>query len=674
MTKNMLEKETSPYLLQHKDNPVHWRTWGAEALAEAKNSNKPILLSIGYSSCHWCHVMARESFQDRETAQIMNDSFINIKVDREERPDIDSIYQTALALMGQQGGWPLTMFCASDGKPFIGGTYFPKENGFGRPSFKEVLKSIIKIYTQEPEKIKINKQAVLKAIEAQQQNSGSISINKNTIDEIATYLISKHYDTVDGGFGSAPKFPQISMCKFLWTVYLKTQNNNIGKAITHTMDKISWGGIYDHLSGGFARYTVDKEWLIPHFEKMLYDNAQIIEMLIYVWRDKQNNLFKERIYQSIEWCIRDMLTTNGVFGSSYNADSDGVEGKFYVWNESEIDEILGENSSLFKKVYGISKEGNWEGTNILNMLEHKITTPDEKKVLVHCRDLLLKMRNKRTSPSYDDKVLADWNGMMIYTLLLAGNIFENRDWIRIAKDGFDFIVKNMFINDHLYHAWCNNIAKHDANIDDYANLIRAAILFTQTKDAQYIAIAEKLYKITEDEFWDNNKKGFFFTSNKTKNLITRVKTCMDASTPCGNGVMLENSIKLFYLTDKKHYLERANSIIQAFSGDLKNKFMGMMSFLDAYALYLNPIEITLIKGNDQNAKRFIAIINKTNVPNKIFTIIDEWKNMTKRWQNIAHNSLNTAKNKTTVYICKNNTCSLPIDTEEELIKTLNVRH
>ncbi|HCP01487.1 MAG TPA: thioredoxin domain-containing protein, partial [Rhodospirillaceae bacterium] len=434
---NLLAKETSPYLLQHADNPVHWYPWGEAALAKARAEQKPILLSIGYADCHWCHVMAHESFEDETTATVMNRLFINIKVDREERPDLDVIYQGALSLMGEQGGWPLTMFCTPEGKPFWGGTYFPPRAGFGRPGFPDLLEHIDKIYRNEREKVESNTGAILGALAEMTHPKPGVAPGPEEITALAN-LLADQVDARHGGFGTAPKFPQCGVLQLIWA-----HGSNLAKAkVALTLDRMAQGGIYDHLGGGFARYSTDAAWLVPHFEKMLYDNAQLLTLYAQAWRRTRNPLYQQRAEETVGWLLREMTHPNGGFYSTLDADSDGAEGKFYVWSEAQIDAALGAGAATFKAAYDVRPEGNWDGHNILNR-SHNPALKDEatEAQLAAARAALFEVRAPRVRPALDDKILTDWNGLMIGALVEAAMTFARPDWLDAADNAYRFVRK-----------------------------------------------------------------------------------------------------------------------------------------------------------------------------------------------------------------------------------------
>ena len=442
MTENLLRHETSPYLLQHADNPVHWRPWGPAALAEAKATNRPILLSIGYAACHWCHVMAHESFEDDATAALMNQLYVSIKIDREERPDIDHLYMQALHTLGEQGGWPLTMFLTPDGAPFWGGTYFPPEPRWGRPSFRQVLQGIADAYRNEAASIVKNVAALTQALAAIAAERPGAMPGPQALSHAAGVLL-RTTDPVQGGMKGAPKFPNPAIFKFLWQDSLRTGATPGADALHLLLRRMSQGGIYDHLGGGYARYSTDAEWLAPHFEKMLYDNAQILDLLALAHAAKPAPLYAARAAETVLWLTRDMIAEivdgDAGFAASEDADSEGEEGKFYVWMAAEIDTVLGAAAPAFKAAYDVSVDGNWEGHNILR----RPPEGEESPLLEAARDILLEVRNLRIRPGRDDKVLADWNGLMITALCRGAAVFDQPDWLLPAQSAYRFILRNM---------------------------------------------------------------------------------------------------------------------------------------------------------------------------------------------------------------------------------------
>ncbi|HZJ12955.1 MAG TPA: thioredoxin domain-containing protein, partial [Methyloceanibacter sp.] len=516
---NQLGAETSPYLLQHKDNPVHWRPWGAAALKEAKAANKPILLSVGYAACHWCHVMAHESFEDAETATVMNELFVNIKVDREERPDVDAIYMNALHQLGEQGGWPLTMFLTPDGEPFWGGTYFPPENRYGRPAFVSVLNTIARVYRDEHDKVRNNADAITARLKPQHVEGADAELNDVTLSTLARRFLQA-VDPTQGGLRGAPKFPQTQFFEFLWRAGLRYGLPNPIEAVTLTLTHIAQGGIYDHLGGGYSRYSVDERWLVPHFEKMLYDNALLVDMMTEAWREQKTPLFAHRIEETIGWLLREMVTEGGAFAASLDADSEGEEGKFYVWSHDEIRDVLGADAfALFAQVYDVTPDANFEGHTILNRLNAIELRDDETEArLGEMRAKLLARRAGRVRPGFDDKVLTDWNGLMIAALANASQAFDRPEWIEAAQLAFTFIRTQMTKNGRLFHASRAGAgeAKAPATASDYANMIRAALALANAAGRRdYVEQALAWTEVLDTHYWAADLGGYFLAADDT---------------------------------------------------------------------------------------------------------------------------------------------------------------
>ncbi|MDO9126716.1 MAG: thioredoxin domain-containing protein, partial [Parvibaculum sp.] len=601
MSRNFLDAETSPYLLQHKDNPVHWRPWGEAALDAAKREKKPILLSVGYAACHWCHVMAHESFEDEGVAAVMNEHFVNIKVDREERPDIDAIYMSALHLLGQQGGWPLTMFLTPEGEPFWGGTYFPKEPNYGRPGFVQVLEEVARIFREEPAKVYKNRTALVKALEEQ---SATARPGEPTpqVPIVVAEKLREIMDPVHGGIRGAPKFPQVPLLTLLWRAHLRTGREDLAAPVARALDHMSEGGIYDHLGGGYARYSVDEIWLAPHFEKMLYDNALLIDLLTLVWQETRKPLYERRIRETVEWLAREMTVEGGAFAASLDADSEGVEGKFYVWSEAEIDNLLtpGE-AALFKQVYDVTAEGNWEETNILNRLARADApfTAEEEAALEPLKARLFLERDLRVHPGFDDKVLADWNGLMIAALARAGAAFGEAGWVGMAASAFRFVMTGMRKDGRLHHAWRAGKLQHAAMADDLANMADAALaLYEATGEAEYLEAAASLAAELDAHYRDETNGGYFFTASDAPALIVRRRTVADDATPAANGVMPGVLARLSLMTGKQDYAARADELIHAFAGELQQNIFPLGSYIASLDTRLKPVQIVLIGSRE----------------------------------------------------------------------------
>src|SRR5438874_10392380 len=537
---NRLAQETSPYLLQHKHNPVDWWPWGPQALAEAQRANKPILLPVGYAACHWCHVMAHESFEDEATARVMNDLFVNIKVDREERPDIDQIYMSALHLLGEHGGWPLTMFLTPAGEPFWGGTYFPKESRYGKPAFVDVLNNVARIFRDDPTSIEHNRSALMQRLAESARPKGRVVIGAAELDRAAQQLGSL-LDPIHGGTRGAPKFPQPMLLEFLWRAGQRTGQARYFNAVELTLEHICEGGIYDHVGGGFSRYCVDERWLVPHFEKMLYDNAQLLELLGLAHQRSGKDLFRRRAHETVGWLEREMTTPQGAFCTSLDADSEGEEGKFYVWSLAEVQELLGSDAEAFAAQYDVTPEGNFEGHNILNHLEHLPGTAATPDMAPEVRAKLMTARAKRVRPGLDDKVLADWNGLMIAGLVHASLAFDQPRWLTLAVRAFDWIADTMSQEDRLGHSWREGRLLVPGLASDHANMIRAALaLHEATGRPDYLqrAIA---WQGTLDRYYVNRTTGgYFLTASDAQGLVVRPDSTADEATPNSNAIAAQN--------------------------------------------------------------------------------------------------------------------------------------
>jgi uncharacterized protein YyaL (SSP411 family) len=668
MSRNFLEHETSPYLLQHKDNPVHWRPWGEAALSQARASNRPILLSVGYAACHWCHVMAHESFEDEEVAEVMNRLFVPVKVDREERPDIDTIYMNALHMLGEQGGWPLTMFLTPDGEPFWGGTYFPKEPKYGRPGFIPLMQEVSRLFHEEPEKIEQNRAALIKGLAAQAAHAHPGEPTPGMLDTVADKFLTL-MDPVHGGIKGAPKFPQTPLLTFLWRSHLRTGRADLREAATKALDHICEGGIYDHLGGGFARYAVDECWLAPHFEKMLYDNAQLLRLLASAWAETKKPLYARRARETVEWLFREMTVPGGGFAASLDADSEGEEGRFYVWSEAEIDAVLGADAMRFKQVYDVSANGNWEHTNILNRLSRadEPFSDEEEKSLEPLRRKLFSARAPRVRPGFDDKVLFDWNGLMIASLAEAGAAFDEPSWIEAAARAYAFIRENMIAATRLHHTWRAGKLQHRAMSDDLANMLDAALALAEATDEKtYIADAESYVAELDAHYWDANLGGYFFTADDAAALIVRTRSVADNATPAANGTLPGLLTKLALLTGNRKYLARADEIIRAFAGELTHNIFPLGSYLASFETRLWPVQIVLI-GTADETRELRRIALSMALPTRTFIRIEEGATLP---ENHPAHGKRKQDNHPTAYVCMGETCSLPITDPAELREAL----
>lgn len=667
---NVLGASASPYLQQHKDNPVHWQVWGETALKEAAQSGKPILLSIGYAACHWCHVMAHESFEDPETAAVMNELFVNIKVDREERSDIDQIYMAALHAMGEQGGWPLTMFLNSDGEPFLGGTYFPNVSRYGRPDFISVMRSIANIYAVEPDKVTKNAAAVRSHLDRTLADIGTPSDPPTDLVSQQANGILSIVDRNNGGIGQAPKFPNASMLETLWRHWRMSGSSDARDAALQWLRAMVNGGIYDHLGGGLARYTVDAGWLVPHFEKMLYDNAQLIRSLTWAHGETDDELFRIRIDETTRWLTTEMLLAGGGFASSLDADSEGEEGRFYVWSKAEVEHLLGNDSGDFCKHYDISEGGNWEGKNILNRLEHPpgVNTERETQLREGCH-LLLQARAKRIRPERDDKVLADWNGLMIRALAEAGQHFDRPDWTTLAVNAFDFIIGSMSSHGRLAHAWCNSVTTYPALASDYGTMMAAALTLYQTSgDSRYLEHAQQWLSIL-DRHYDDNAGSYFYTADDSGDVLLRTRHEHDDASPSATASILESLVRLALLTDDAVLSGRAATMASALWGRIKDMPMAASGAVNAIGTIQVPKKLVLVNP----AKEFIEVIRSTPDPSRIDLVVGDLETAHSMiGNNPSVAKTDSGKQKEAVaFLCHGPVCLPPIEDAQELRTALS---
>jgi uncharacterized protein YyaL (SSP411 family) len=613
---NRLASATSPYLLQHAHNPVDWWQWGPEALAEAKRANKPILLSVGYAACHWCHVMAHESFEDEATARVMNELFVNIKVDREERPDIDQIYMNALHLLGEQGGWPLTMFLTPKGEPVWGGTYFPKESRYGRPAFTDILHEVARLFREEPDKIEQNRAALLARLAQKARPAGKVTLGLEQLDAAAQQL-GNAFDSVHGGLRGAPKFPQPPLLEMLWRAGLRSGDARFFEVVEHTLERMSEGGIYDHLGGGFSRYSVDEKWLVPHFEKMLYDNAQLLELLALAYQRSGHALFAERARETVAWLSREMVTGEGAFAASLDADSEGEEGKFYVWSLAEIEAALGADAADFAAQYDVTPGGNFEGHNILNRLKDLPrnmedtgggasagghTPAEDAARLSMLRGKLLEIREKRIRPGRDDKVLADWNGLMIAALVNAGIILDEPSWLVMAKRAFDFIARSMAKGARLGHSWRAGQLLFPGLASDFAAMIRAALaLYEATGARGYLEQALTWQRAFDAHYADADSGGYYLSADDASDLLLRPHATTDDATPNPNALAAQNLVRLAVLAGDDAWREKADRLIENILAAAAQNLFGHIALLNALDLRLRGAEIV---ATGQEAERF----------------------------------------------------------------------
>ncbi|TMJ45276.1 MAG: thioredoxin domain-containing protein [Alphaproteobacteria bacterium] len=652
---NRLAHETSPYLLQHKHNPVDWWPWGTEALAEAKRTNKPILLSVGYAACHWCHVMAHESFEDAKTAEVMNDLFVNIKVDREERPDIDQIYMSALHHLGEHGGWPLTMFLTPNAEPFWGGTYFPNTARYGKPAFADLLREVERVFRENPQSVEQNRSALMARLMASARPTERVVIAAPDLDRAADQLLSL-IDPVNGGIRGAPKFPQSMMLEFLWRAGERTNNNRRFAAVELTLARICEGGIYDHLGGGFSRYSVDERWLVPHFEKMLYDNALLLELLAVAYLRSRNDLFRRRAHETVAWLTREMITPEGAFCASLDADSEGEEGKFYVWSLDEVTSALGsDEAAFFAAHYDVTAEGNFEGHNILNRLKHIPRSMEDEQRLTPSREKLLSLREKRVRPGLDDKTLADWNGLMIAALVNAGLALDEPLWLEMAARAFLFIDAKMAHGDRLGHSWRAGKLLVPGLASDHAAMIRAALaLHEATGEEAYLERA-LAWQATLDRHYANPENGgYFLTADDAVGLVVRPNSTSDDATPNPNALAAQNLIRLALFTGQHAWRDKADRLFEGMAASAGENLYAHLALLNALDLRLRGAEI-VVAGEDERANELLAAARKL----AFFDRVVLRASPALAPEHPAHDKVDVAA-QSAAFICVGETCSLPV--------------
>jgi uncharacterized protein YyaL (SSP411 family) len=665
MHENRLAQATSPYLLQHKHNPVDWWQWGPDALAEAKRLNRPILLSVGYAACHWCHVMAHESFEDAATARVMNELFVNIKVDREERPDIDQIYMNALHLLGEQGGWPLTMFLTPRAEPVWGGTYFPKESRFGRPAFTDVLREVARLFREEPAKIEQNRAALLARLADKARPTGKLTLGLRELDTVAAQ-VGNLFDPVDGGLRGAPKFPQPALLELLWRAGSRSGDRQFFGTVEHTLERMCEGGIYDHLGGGFSRYSVDARWLVPHFEKMLYDNAQLLELLALAYQHSGNPLFQQRAQETVAWLQREMTTPEGAFCASLDADSEGVEGKFYVWSKAEIEEVLGpENAAVFAANYDVTAGGNFEGHNILNRLNNLPRSMEIEGKLAMLRSLLHKKREQRVRPGLDDKVLADWNGLMIAALVNSGIVLDEPSWLDLARRAFDFIAHSMTRGDRLGHSWRAGQLLFPGLASDFAAMTRAALaLYEATAERSYLDQALAWQRALDGHYADPDSGGYYLSAGDAADLPVRPHSTLDDATPNPNAVAAQNLVRLAALTGEHAWRAQADRLIEGILAGAERNLFGHVALLNALDLRLRGAEIVL---TGPQAEFFAQAALKLPFLERIVLRVRTADELPAAHP--AHAKL-AAVPQGAAFVCVGETCSLPVTDPGAIAATL----
>ena len=665
---NRLAKETSPYLLQHAHNPVDWYAWGPEAFERARQDNKPILLSIGYSACHWCHVMERESFENVETARIMNGLFVNVKVDREERPDVDSIYMQAVQAMTGHGGWPMTTFLTPKLEPFWGGTYFPPDDRPGMPSFTRVLHAVADAFHNRPDdvqRVAASMREMYSATRDRARSSGTMS--RDVLERAARRLLEQH-DSELGGFGDAPKFPQVMAMEFLLQQWARTGNDAALDAVTHTFRRMARGGIYDQVGGGFARYSVDARWLVPHFEKMLYDNALLARLGVHLWQATKDVEARAVVAETIWWLEREMTSPAGGFYSTRDADSEGEEGKFYLWGEPELRERLGADADALIEYWGVSAGGNFEGANILNVQDHATTPPPE--LLAKAKQTLYDARAQRVWPARDEKVLASWNGLMLRAVAEAARVFDEPRFATLASRNGEFLFREMVRDGRVFRTHKDGVSRIAGFLEDYSAVgLGALALYELTFDRVWLERARALADSTVRWFWDDEVGAFFDTASDHEELLTRPRDITDNATPSGTSLAIELLLRLGDVLGDSDMLRRANAVLGTIAEPMARHPLAFgHALMAADVAVFGAVEVALV-GEPQTAgfRALTRAVGSRYVPSLVLA-----GGLAEQSEGIAllkHRERRDGK--PTAYLCRGSVCDEPTVDPEKLIAQLH---
>ncbi len=673
---NALAKETSPYLLQHAHNPVEWYPWSEEALSRAKKEDKPILLSVGYSACHWCHVMERESFENEEIAGLMNRYFINIKVDREERPDLDTIYMNVVQIMTGSGGWPMTVFLTPEQVPFFSGTYFPPQNSHGRPGFRQVLEAVARAYREKKEILAESGRAIINEMEKLGRLSERQEDLKPEILETAVSGIISAYDPRYGGFGHAPKFPPSMALEFLMRSYRRNGDPALLEIIENTLTHMAFGGIFDQIGGGFHRYSVDAEWLVPHFEKMLYDNALLGRVYLNAWLLTGKDLHRRIAEETLDYVLREMTSPEGGFYSSQDADTEGKEGAFFLWTQREVESILDkEDAALFCRYFGITPAGNFEGSNILHIPDpsgealKRNDIPDGRmeEIIRNGRRRLFEARERRVKPLRDEKILTAWNGLMLRSFAEAANSLGREDYRQAAVRNAEFLASELQPDGRLLRSYKDGRARFNGYLDDYACLLDGLLsLYEADFNPRWIRDAQKLADRMIEEFWDDREGGFFYTSKDHESLIHRPKEFYDSAVPSGNSVSVHALLKLGKLTGDTRREHYPAAVLKRMALPMRRSPAAFANLLCALDFHFGKPKEIVIAGDPAAAKTRVLLdaIFQTYFPNKVVACGSD-ENM------FLLKGKSSAGGMPTAYVCENFTCREPVTTPEDLRRQLN---
>ena len=672
-----LDTATSSFLLAHKDNPVQWRLWSPEVLKEAEAANKPILLSIGYAACHWCHVMNRESFSDPETASFINENFIPVIADRAQRPDLDQMYQAAGNVMGHNGGWPLNIFLNTKGQPYFVAGYLPKEERLGQPPFMRVLTDMAALWREKPEDVARNAQAVNDQLANLLDRDMRGQAEAIQID-VAALRIGQRYDIFLGGQLSylnngTQKFPQTIFLQILWHAYLRSSIQQFLQLVTATVDATVLGGLYDHVGGGFFRYTVDERWLVPHFEKMLAENALMVEFMTGIWQFNRNALCRQRLEETVAWMLRDLKMNEG-FAAGLEAESEGEDGKYYLWSEAEVDAALaGTFAQRFKQVYGVTREGNHMGRNILRRIGHpqpQLSEADEA-LLARQRGLMLAARDKRVRPNRDETLQADWNGLAISALAQAGAALDRADWVQAAVTTFDAVVKALGEGDRLYHSANGGVRGAEGFADDYALMSRAALhLWEVTGEARFLDAAKRWVGTLNEHFWSAQKGGYHTTADDAEPLLVRGRVLYDQAVPSANGIMTAVLTRLGLITGEGPYGQRARDLLDAFADEYGRAWAACASYITSLEVFASGFQIVIVgpRQNPRTQELIRAVWGKA-LPNRLIYVVESADVLPLSHPAFGKGMQNGAP---TAYLCQRNTCSTPITSAVTLSQVLTL--
>jgi len=674
---NRLAKETSPYLLQHADNPVDWFPWGPEALEKARKEDKPILLSVGYAACHWCHVMAHESFEDAETAGLMNEAFVNVKVDREERPDIDGIYMQAVVAMTGHGGWPMTMFLMPDGNPFYGGTYFPPDDRPGLPSFRNILRSVRDGYAQKREALDKSAQQLKQIFEGNLVKSRGGSAPSAQSLELAYRALARSYDIRNGGFGGAPKFPATMVMDFLLRYWRRTDTKYALEMVVDSFRKMARGGIYDQLGGGFARYAVDAIWLVPHFEKMLYDNALLVRLGAHLWQATKDDEIRRVTVETIEWLEREMTSPAGGFYSSFDADSEGHEGKFYIWSEAEIDALLGPDAPAFKLYYGVTRGGNFEGKNILFVPADRLTAASRASMtgndlgvlLARAKKKLYDARAARVGPGRDEKILASWNGLMLRGVATAARAFRDAPFRTLALGNAEFLAREMVNSGRVMRSHKEGVTRINGYLEDHAAVALGFLaVYELTFDEKWVNLARTIADAMIEWFWDEERGAFFDTARDAEQLITRPRDPTDNATPSGTSLAVELLLHISELQHDPEYRRRASFILETLAEMVTKHPSAFGHLLGSMDMELKgAIEVALVGKRDDPAFQALErVVAEQYVPSLVLAGgSGEGVSSVKLLEGRTLQDRNP-----TAYVCRAYACDAPATDPRELSRQL----